>query len=514
MNIKNVIPQLFKVNVPEVATKLLKLRTANDKRIMTLSSNWLPLFGFHGDAQVVEEVIARGKGFRVRLANANDVKTKKVYVREYKSRSANPLKKDAKRVEQLIETASQKLIEEAMGNANHTHITFRHGEITFVPVTNAERKLLQDLSQDNKINTLVAMTGGVDCSVLEEGGFRVDTVVEYRPQEKRDKTDYTELTSLSALANCAPRVLCNEDIYTLDMNRLAALIGNTPVTVGHVSLQCDDFVGNGLKSKKDKEKSVDELSSTIDMFIPILNMLDAIKLPVLVVENVPGFMGTKDTPNPINDVFCLQLRRRGYKVHQQVFNSTAFGGYTTRKRMYLVATSLGSDFSFPEPTGQKPNRVWSEIVVPNMAEIMLHDITEGKVTKDAITSGRSAIISKDRPYSPTMMKAQGQSTKDSLMIEIDGRYYRPSTQVLKQLNSLPESFDAEWMPIDKAAQVIGQSICCKLHHSIMKSVKEHIFKAASAIKSPVDVVKSVTAEVTKVAVSQSAKVNQHSFNFN
>ena len=133
-----------------------------------------------------------------------------------KSRSANPLKPDAKRVEQLIETASQRLIEEAMGDAEHAHITFREGEITFVPITNAERKLLQDLSQDDMINTLVAMTGGVDCSVLEQGGFRVDTVVEYRPQEKRDKTDYTEMTAMSALANCAPRVLCNEDIYRLE----------------------------------------------------------------------------------------------------------------------------------------------------------------------------------------------------------------------------------------------------------------------------------------------------------
>jgi len=35
--------------------------------------------------------------------------------------------------------------------------------------------------------------------------------------------------------------LCNEDIYTLNMHRLASLIGNTPITVAHVSLQCDDL---------------------------------------------------------------------------------------------------------------------------------------------------------------------------------------------------------------------------------------------------------------------------------
>jgi DNA (cytosine-5)-methyltransferase 1 len=82
-----------------------------------------------------------------------------------------------------------------------------------------------------------------------------------------------------------------------------------------------------------------------------------------------------------------------------------------------------------------------------------------------------------------MMKAQGQSTKDSIMIEIDGRYYRPSTNVLKQLNSLPESFDAEWLPVDKAAQIIGQSICCKLHHAIMDSVSKHIRSVGNMFKS-------------------------------
>jgi DNA (cytosine-5)-methyltransferase 1 len=481
MNITQVIPQLFKVNVPEVATKLLKLRKANDKKIMTLSSNWLPLFGFHGDAQVVEEMIAPGKGYRIRLADKSDTKTKKVYVREYKSRSANPLKKDAKRVEQLVETAGQKIITESIGDADHVHVTFRHGEITFAPVANAEYKLIQDLSQDDKISTLVAMTGGVDCSVLEGGDFRVDSLIEYKPQEKRDKSDYTELTSLSALANCAPKVLCNEDIYKLDMNKFAKLMRGTPITVAHVSLQCDDFV-QGVKSKEAKQDSLDDLSSTIDMFIPTLSMLDAIKPPVLVVENVPGFMGTKDQSNPINDLFCLQLRRRGYKIHQEVFNAKDFGGYTTRKRMYMVATTLDTEFTFPKATGERPFSVWDEVIVPNMEEIMTRDITDGKVTQDALSSGRSAIISKGKPFSPTMMKAQGQSTKDSIMIEIDGRYYRPSTQVLKQLNSLPESFDADWMPIDKAAQIIGQSICCKLHHAIMESVSSHIRAVSNTFK--------------------------------
>ena len=478
MNIKSVVPRMLKVNVPEVATKVLKARRANDKRIFTVSSNWLPLFGFHGDAQVVEEVIAPGKGFRVRLANDSDTKTKKVYMREYKSRSANPLKPDAKRVEQLIETASQRLIEEAMGDAEHAHITFREGEITFVPITNAERKLLQDLSQDDMINTLVAMTGGVDCSVLEQGGFRVDTVVEYRPQEKRDKTDYTEMTAMSALANCAPRVLCNEDIYRLDMNKLTQLIGDTPITVLHASIQCDEF--SLSKGSKAVRKSLEDMSSTMDMFIPTLNMINAIKPPIVVVENVPGFMGTEANPSAIYDVFKLQLRRQGYNVHDGIFDARDYGGYTSRRRMYMVATSLDAPFEMPKPLTEQERaglHVWNDIILPNWDEIAganKADITDLKVTKDALATGWARIISENKPYAPTLMKAQGQDTKDAVMIERDGRYYRVPVSVQAKLNALPESFNTNWMPKDKAAQIIGQSICCKLHHAIMNSVKQHL----------------------------------------
>jgi DNA (cytosine-5)-methyltransferase 1 len=475
MSIKSVIPRILKVNVPEVATKLLKFRKANDKKIMTLSSNWLPLFGFHGDARVVEEMIAPGKGYQIRLATDADEKTKKVYVREYKSRSANPLKKDAKRVEQLVETAGQKIINEAMGDAEYVHITFRFGVLTFTPVTSVERKLVQDLSVDDKINTLVAMTGGVDAAVLEQGGFRVDTIVEYRPQEKRDKTEYTELTALSSLINSKPRVLCNEDIYTLNVRRLADTIGNTPITVLHASLQCDDY--SPLKTNKQKADSVVDLSSTLDMFIPTLNLLDELSIPVLMIENVPGFMSS-----PINDVLVLQLRRRGYHVHQQVFDAREFGGNTSRKRLYLVASTLDAPFAFPTPE-QSNVDVWRDIIEPNLDEIMTHDLTDNKVMKDAIRMERARIIHKDKPFSPTLTKAQGQSTKDSVVVLHEGRYYKLPMSLQMKLNELPESFDLDWAPLDKAEQIIGQSISCALHHRIAQSVREHILGFAKSLSN-------------------------------
>lgn len=475
MSIKSVIPRILKVNVPEVATKLLKFRKANDKKIMTLSSNWLPLFGFHGDARVVEEMIAPGKGYQIRLATDADEKTKKVYVREYKSRSANPLKKDAKRVEQLVETAGQKIINEAMGDAEYVHITFRFGVLTFTPVTSVERKLVQDLSVDDKINTLVAMTGGVDAAVLEQGGFRVDTIVEYRPQEKRDKTEYTELTALSSLINSKPRVLCNEDIYTLNVRRLADTIGNTPITVLHASLQCDDY--SPLKTNKQKADSVVDLSSTLDMFIPTLNLLNELSIPVLMIENVPGFMSS-----PINDVLVLQLRRRGYHIHQKIFDAREFGGNTSRKRLYLVASTLDAPFAFPTPE-QSNVDVWRDIIEPNLDEIMTHDLTDNKVMKDAIRMERARIIHKDKSFSPTLTKSQGHGTKDSVVVLHEGRYYKLPMSLQMKLNELPESFDLDWAPLDKAEQIIGQSISCALHHRIAQSVREHILGFAKSLSN-------------------------------
>jgi hypothetical protein len=37
------------------------------------------------------------------------------------------------------------------------------------------------------------------------------------------------------------------------------------------------------------------------------------------------------------------------------------------------------------------------------------------------------------------------------------------------------------LPIDKAAQIISQRICSKLHHEIIVSVKKHIYTFAKVL---------------------------------
>jgi DNA (cytosine-5)-methyltransferase 1 len=454
-------------HIPEVATKQLKVQTVQDKRRVTLSSNLLLLAGFEGNvSQVIEESLGEGQGFIVRLASQEEIaegKTKKVYTREYKSRSANPLK----RKEHLIQISRQDLIDNALGKScTHVHVTLRYGEIIFKPIKQEQFDLIQDIDSETPINTFVAMTGGVDCHVLEKSGFAISAVVEYRPQEARDNTDYTELTSMSVLANCKPNVLFNEDIYTLDVQRIAEVLVDTPITFSMFSLQCDDF--STLKTHQQRENSVADLSSTLDMFIPMLNIIDKLKNPVVLIENVPGFQDS-----PINDVVRLQLMRRGFTVHQDVFDARDYGGHTSRKRTYLVATTLKAPFEFPEKTAPAPH-VWPAVIEPNWDEIVKKDVTDTKVAKDSITTNRLRAITEDKHFAPTLTKSQGQDAKDSVVVQKDGRIYRLPVRVQKLLNGISDSFNLDWMPVDKAAQVIGQSICCNLHEAIIGSVKKHI----------------------------------------
>ena len=465
-------PKLFKAHIPKAITKQLKVQTVSGKRRLTLSSNWLMLMGFDG-GYVVENSMGLNQGIEVVRATEEDIqekRAKKVYTREYTSRSANPLNPTSRRKERLVQISRQKLINESLGSANRVHIQISYNRISFKPIFEGQLYPMPNESSEDKISSLVAMTGGVDCHLMEKHGFSISTVIEYRPNEKRDSADYTEMTSMSVLANSKPDFLINEDIYNLDLNRLAKLVGQSKTTFAHFSLQCDDY--STLKTNKQKSDSVLDMSSTLDMFLPMLSVLDALKIPTLLVENVPGFMSSA-----INDVVVLQLKRRGYKVYQDVFDAREFdSGNTGRKRMYMFATMLNSEFSFPEPS-KNVSDVWNDIILPNWDEIQKREVTNSSVVRTSLTSGRARIIKEGDKTAPTLTKAQGQDTKDAVVIEKDNRFYRLPVVVQKMLNSIPSSFDIDWMPLDKAAQIIGQSICCKLHGKILDSVKNHIINA-------------------------------------
>ena len=146
----------LKINIPDIATKQLKIQDSSlGKRKLTISTNWLPLFGFEAHARVKEELIGKNKGIRIRLVDENDTKTKKVYTREYKSRKNNPL-------ETMLDIRSQKLIDDAFPeDTQRVHIQFTHGEVLITPISDKKAAAIKQFKKSNN-ECFLACSSGVD----------------------------------------------------------------------------------------------------------------------------------------------------------------------------------------------------------------------------------------------------------------------------------------------------------------------------------------------------------------
>ena len=98
---------LVRVNVPNVATKQLKFRHNGNRRILTISSNLLALFGFEKGDAVIEDSLGPNMGIEIRRVQEDLTLTgriKRVYSRTYKRRKNNPF-------EHQVEVSSQKLLD-------------------------------------------------------------------------------------------------------------------------------------------------------------------------------------------------------------------------------------------------------------------------------------------------------------------------------------------------------------------------------------------------------------------
>ena len=76
---------LVKVNVPDIATKQLAFRQRAGRRVLTISSNLLTLFGFTKGDDVIETSLGKGKGMVIERCYDlfSDAPTKKVYSRTW-----------------------------------------------------------------------------------------------------------------------------------------------------------------------------------------------------------------------------------------------------------------------------------------------------------------------------------------------------------------------------------------------------------------------------------------------
>lgn len=550
----------------QAATKMLKIQseTGGKKRKLVISTNWLPTFNFHEGSSVTEIAIGTGQGLIVRPASIGDSKLKKVYGRNYKNRSR----------ETLIQLKSQKMINNALGDATHVHIIFQMDEVTIKPVSSVEdlvvpdgvslklkpnddglyegiiqtieiikqkrfakitvdtapsfqekdeymlfcmqlRRLGYTLSADEQgqmvavahekfkdlpitaqheitgkenvrpvrfnheqpLSTFAACTGGVDVYAMEKDSFVTDTILSYRPTEARDikKTkcpvtgsiteklnDKTEFCSLSAAINSQhARLVINEDIYTFDTARIKDLLGKN--NFFHISLQCDDF--SNMKNKADRQRAIESLESTRDMIFPALELIKTMQFPTLLIENVRNFVGSTECR-----LFEARLKALGYRVYTQVLDAKDFNGYTSRKRCFVFATNLPVAFSFPQPQTRTAN-VWWDVLSHQLDK--LRDVTHTSSVQKGIQCGRIRTVTVGDDCSPIVVKSQSRQVKDSLYVLIDGKYYLPNNDILRQLMGIDDGFIALGNA-EMTSEVIGQSVDVPMHQQICQQIKMHI----------------------------------------
>lgn len=452
----------LKLNIPEATTKQLRLQSCSAGRKLVVSTNFLPLFGFESDSKVVEELIGHHKGIKIRLATPSDTKVKKVYTRTYATRKNNAL-------ETQLDMRSQKLLNDAFAqDIKSVHILFRHGEILITPITDKKAQALKKFKNSKTpLSTFLAASSGVDGYSLSKQGFSISTLLEFRPQEKRDKQNFTESGCVNALANFPINTVINEDIMNIDIEKIAELTENCNHTFFHFSPQCNDF--SNVKANSLKESSLTNNSSTLDMVIDGINLIQKFNFPVLLIENVKGF-ATSD----IGKMLVARLRRLGYSIHDEVCDGREFGGLTSRVRYYLVATLLPAPFKVPQKAKKQSTPLWDSVqeLIDN------GQFRKPKSTKsldDGLKCGRARVITPDSTSIPTILKSQNRMAKDSVYaIDKEGAVWFPKIEALKSFMQIDTEFNLDAVGETLASEIIGQSVEVPMHEAWTQSVAEHI----------------------------------------
>ncbi|WP_432263402.1 DNA cytosine methyltransferase [Cupriavidus sp. TMH.W2] len=444
-------------NAPDIITKELQIARVAGRRKIRLSSNWLPLIGFEAGVRHDVSPIGVHEGLRLTFSAEG---RQKVYQRRYARRRSNPF-------ETVVEIGSQSVLDQGIpGYAERLHFTLRHGEIVIRPLPNHTFAIRHRLrAENNPFAAMVAMTSGIDVRCLMDSGFHIDSVLEYRPHEARDKYDLTETGALNVLANARPRVLINEDISRVDWDTVRTLMDGGPqIAVMHVSLQCDDF--STVKGANIRRQAVDDLTTSRDLAYDALRMVETIRPACIVLENVPGFATSAE-----GQLFKIKLRRWGYEVSDAVLNAGQLGGLTRRERYYLVA-SVFPGFAMPEPGSIREESIWHELE-PFLGGC--RDVSHTKSLRDGLMSGRARLITRESRISPTLLKSQARQAKDSIYIDAgDGRYLLPSIDLQRHLNGIPVDLDLSSTSAELASEIIGQSIDYPMHEKVVRALHAHI----------------------------------------
>ena len=449
--------------IPEVISKRLAITEyADGRRKVQISSNMLDMIGLPAETKVVERVLDSG-GYIIERADAQMFcrKPKKVYQREYKNRRSNPF-------ESVIETTSKAILSSIPTSAKFVHITMLYGRVIVKSVVDKVAERLATFMTSRKPNSVFsACSSGIDAHAAQSVGFDIVSALDWRPNESRDKKDLTETGMLSFLSNVnGLKHFFNEDIYELSSSYVKHITKSNPSNLFIVSSQCCDF--SLVKSSGAKADSLADLSSTLDMILPILSFIKEMGFPMIMMENVAPFGNSQ-----MGDVWDLQLRRMGYQTYTKIIDARDHEGHTSRKRFFSFATVLPVPFEWPETQARPETPLWDRLIKGNLERF--RDVSHSVSLQKGVETGRIRMIDRHKTYSPTPLKSQLRMCKDSVCIEGEkGEILFPDEALLKELMTIPNEFDLDISTTTIASEIIGQGVDYSLYKQLMLSVKQHM----------------------------------------
>ncbi|WP_258636974.1 hypothetical protein [Vibrio parahaemolyticus] len=223
-----------------------------------------------------------------------------------------------------------------------------------------------------------------------------------------------------------------------------------------------------MKSNNLKEKSEADLSSTLDMAIDGLRIIEKLQFPMVLLEQVAPFANSE-----IGRMWDLRLRKMGYKTFSQKIDARDHDGLTSRVRFFHFATCLPTEFFWPEQTERNQTPIWETFIKDRIQDF--RDITHTSSMKKGIDTRRIRPIKEDSLHSPTPLKSQARQAADSLVImEKDGTIRFPDEQLLKDLMGIPQSFNLNGVNKEQGTEIIGQAVDYPLYKSLIMSIKKHI----------------------------------------
>jgi DNA (cytosine-5)-methyltransferase 1 len=448
-------------------TKELKIQETSGRRRIRVSTNFLDRFGFSPETRLAARLC--GTGFDLVPTSAMDSPWK-VHRRSYPQRRNNP-------TESVIDISLGEILSPSVPcGVDRLHYTFTPGRIQVRPVYEPLFHVRRSMKSAPTLASFMAMSSGLDAHAFHEAGFDIRGLLEYRPNEARDKIDLTESGVCTFLANHRPSVVFNEDISRVDMRRVRRSVARQIGTLAllQIGLQCDDFTTVKSPRLKREEMATFRPSSR-ELGHYALRLVEMLSPATVMVENVAGWHGSE-----AQAIFGAVLTRLGYHVQAVVLDASDFGALTLRPRCYLVA-SCWPGFAFPAPTGRNATPL-SEVLRDELP--YCRDVSHTSAVHDARGTPRARFCPLSGTVVRTVLKSQARQAKDSLYFQDDqGALLLPSLKALKILHGLPESFNLDQVGHEVAVEQIGQGVDIPLHQAVAAALRSHILSNCKTLPS-------------------------------